>query len=115
MKENPTDTDNFAISSLKLQEKPGIAKKKISKACKIIIFASIALIIIITVILIILFIIKKDKKKKVPINSEREDNKNKDENLNLDIKSNSIIIAKYFIEEGKNITYNFNKSLINGN
>ena len=104
MKGSQTVTYNSVISNFKFEEKPGITKKKISKTCKIIIIASIALIIILTVILIIVFIIKKDKKKKVPIHSESEHNENEDENLNLDIKSNNKIIAKYYIEEGKNIT-----------
>jgi flagellar basal body-associated protein FliL len=93
-------TKEFVKSDQNMTDYPKLKRRGFSKIFKIIIISSLVLFLAIAIVFTILFIKRKDN-----------EGNNKNGNLNPDIKSNNIIVAKYYCDEGKNITL-LNPSLI---
>ena len=96
-------TNNDQNSSIKMNfsNKKELVQKQSLKKSKIVIITTLALLLAIAIVFIIIFIKRQNNRKnkeEIPIGDD------KNENSNSNTISNNIIVAKYYLEEGKNIT-----------
>ena len=95
-------TKEERCTNIEIKEKPMIVQKKSLKRLKfIIIISSIAFLLAIAIVFTIIFI-KRNNNRKNEDQIQRGNDKN--ENSNPDIISSNLLTAKYYLEEGKNIT-----------
>ena len=104
-KNDLTDTRNNSSINLELKDDQEITQKKCPKKIKVLLISLIVLLSAIVIVCIIVFLKKKNNQKsKEKEQNEDETTKDDDkiEKSNTNTIYNNFILAKYYIEEGKN-------------